>query len=1260
MAVIELDHHDYGGVTIVGSPFARRGHLVGPAGDFDGDGFDDLLLRSSHFRSYYQTSTISVLLGGPDSLEPGLVASGDDPDQNAFGSALSTVGDINGDGFADIIVGDSDSYEITVFFGRAAGESGGSFRIFGDNLVGMSLASAGDVDGDGFDEIIIGVPSGDEAGDNSGTSYVLYGKADGFGDLDLDSLPAGAGFEIFGADPEDFSGSSVSSAGDVNGDGFDDMVIGAPFADNDGGNAGAAYVVFGKADGPGTVDLGSLAAADGFVIEAPTFDHHVGRIVTSAGDVNGDGYDDVAVAGRYSPAYIIFGKEEGFGTVDLAELGPEDGLEIVFSRSLSSLDSAGDVNGDGFDDIILGRRSIVHGDPGEAYLIFGKAGGFGTIDLGQLESDAGIILRGGDRYDAAGTSVAGAGDLNGDGFDDIAIGAPGFDSAGGNSNVGAIYVIYGGNRFNEKVFAGTAADETVAGGIRDDDLSGGGGDDILAGRGGDDRLRGGNGDDVLGGGDENDLLVGGAGSDTAAYRSARRAVWVDLGLGSQDTNGAGTDTLDSIENVTGSDFGDRITGSAGANRLDGGGGDDFLVGGGGDDVLDGGSGFDTADYGSATAAVRLSLDTEEPQVAGGVQGTDTLLAIEGLIGGAGNDVLGGNAGNNLLDGRAGDDRVRGNAGDDVLIGGEGIDTVTYAGAAVRVRVNLHGGRQNTGEGADTLSGFENLIGSAFRDVLHGNAGSNLIDGGDGDDVLDGWTGADRLVGRGGNDRFSVNQAEDQVVEARGAGTDVVVSSVAYTLSAHVENLQLTGNATRGTGNNLANLIEGNHLANRLSGEGGDDVLDGGSGFDTMRGGLGDDLYIVSESNDAALEALDAGTDTIRALINHRLGRNIENLELGGGARRGTGNGLANAITGTDFGDRIDGAGGADLMKGGAGDDIYIVGQAGDEVVEGQASGTDTVHSSVSYALAEHIEDLVLTGSAANGTGNGLDNAIAGNAAANILDGAGGADRLRGGAGDDVYYVDDSADHTIETSEAGFDIVLASASHALGNHVEDLILTGSSAINGTGNNLVNRITGGDGDNRLSGAGGADALVGGGGDDRLSGGEGGDELHGGLGYDSLFGDAGSDLIVGSAGNDALSGGSENDLLFGGVERDRLTGGTGEDRFHFDTALDPAVNVDLVTDFTAADDTIMLDRAIFEAIGADGVLAASAFREGDAAADANDRIVYNIANGNLYYDADGAGGADHTLFAKVAAGTALTNVDFIAYSEAAEALRTDFEAL
>jgi Ca2+-binding RTX toxin-like protein len=568
-------------------------------------------------------------------------------------------------------------------------------------------------------------------------------------------------------------------------------------------------------------------------------------------------------------------------------------------------------------------------------------------------------------------------------------------------------------------------------------------------------------------------------------------------------------------------------------------------------------------------------------------------------------------------------------------------------------------------------------------ILEGTAGVDTITGTANNDIFALSGDADSMTGGAGDDAYRIDHAGDTVVELANEGTDKVFTALAvHNLEANVENL--TGTVNTGqtlNGNALDNVIVAGTGADTLTGGLGNDRLDGGAGADDMAGGDGDDLYYIDNIGDDIDESLTTGTDRVRSSISYTLGTNVENLVLtGAGNLDGTGNGDANAITGNTGSNRLDGGAGVDILNGGTGNDTYVVDSASDSVIESVGGGTDTVESSVTYHLsnAYEIEKLTLTGvGAINGFGNSLNNVLTGNNAANLLNADGGVDQMIGMGGNDTYVVDNSSDVVTEAALGGTDTVQSSADYTLSSEVEKLILIGTGDLDGTGNGGANTLIGNSGMNRLDGAGGVDTMNGGGGNDTYVVDSAGDsviETIGG-GTDTVessvtytlsekyetenltltgsnpingFGNGLANTLTGNSANNILSGRGGGDDLYGKAGNDTLYGGDGANDFYFDTALNAATNVDKMVDYTVVDDTIMLSDAIFTAAGPAGALAGTAFQTGPVALDLDDRILYDQATGNIYYDADGsAGGSAAVLFAQVSAGTLLTAADFTIFT-------------
>ncbi|MBE9098899.1 hypothetical protein [Vacuolonema iberomarrocanum] len=637
--------------------------------------------------------TLSILDGNNGFAINGVAAS------DYSGRSVSGAGDINGDGIDDLIIGasgadpngNSAAGTSYVVFGRQTGfgaslnlstlNGSHGFAINGvaaSDYSGVSVSSAGDINGDGIDDLIIGASGADPDGNNSaGSSYVVFGRQTGFGaSLNLSTLNGSNGFAINGVAASDRSGVSVSSAGDINGDGIDDLIIGARAADPNGNNnAGTSYVVFGRQTGFGaSLNLSTLNGSNGFAINGVAANDLSGRPVSGAGDINGDGIDDLIIGARAADpngnnnagtSYVVFGRQTGFGaSLNLSTLNGNNGFAIngVAASDLSgdSVSSAGDINGDGIDDLIIGANDA---DPdgnnraGSSYVVFGRQTGFGaSLNLSTLNGSNGFAINGVAASDFSGGSVSGAGDINGDGIDDLIIGARAADP-NGNNRAGTSYVVFGRSQ-------STPGNDNLTGTNGRDVIFARAGNDIVNGLDGSDRLAGEDGNDQLLGGDGNDRLIGGNGNDRAG-------------------GGSGNDR------ILGGNGRDRLIGNAGNDRLIGGNGNDALLGGVGNDTLIGGAGNDRLLGAGGNDLMRGNL------------GNDTLNGGSGVdrqFGGAGRDRLNGQGGNDVLRGGLGNDALRGGAGNDRLLGEAGNDLIATGAGRDRIVIR-------SGQGFDRVTDF---------------------------------------------------------------------------------------------------------------------------------------------------------------------------------------------------------------------------------------------------------------------------------------------------------------------------------------------------------------------------------------------------------------------------------------------------------------------------------------------------------------------------------------------------------------------------
>jgi hypothetical protein len=541
----------------------ETGFSVSSIGDINGDGLDEIIIGANRAdpsagseagQTYvvYGTTTkpgtldLSNLNGTNGFRLDGAVAG----EQSGFSVASA---DINGDGRDDLIIGapfgSSSAGDTYVVFG-ADGLTATSvfelstvngtigFRLDGLGKSGYSVSSAGDVNGDGIEDLLIGAPNYGSS-TATGAAYVVFGATNigSSGSFDLSTLNGTTGFRLDGVAASDSTGFHVSNAGDVNGDGFDDIVVGAHGADpsgySSGYSSGSSYVVFGKAATfAATIDLSTLNGTTGFRLDGIDAGDQSGISVSHAGDINGDGYADLLVGANLADtanttdargeAFVVFGKASGFAaTIDLSTLNGTTGFlmnnttaEGAGDNLGQALSGIGDFNGDGYDDFAVGAYK---GDTGGMiYVVLGGSsiGSSASLELSALTDSEGDSLDGAASGDYAGRAVSGAGDVNGDGFDDMLVGAPHADPSS-NSNSGQAFVIYGGNFTNEVTHLGTSNADSLSGTNLANVLVGGGGGDSLVGNGGADVIRGGSGGDELKVSDLTFLrLDGGSGLDT--------------------------------------------------------------------------------------------------------------------------------------------------------------------------------------------------------------------------------------------------------------------------------------------------------------------------------------------------------------------------------------------------------------------------------------------------------------------------------------------------------------------------------------------------------------------------------------------------------------------------------------------------------------------------------------------------------------------------------------------------------------------------
>jgi Ca2+-binding RTX toxin-like protein len=979
-----------GGITTVTGPdgtdtlttverlqFADAVLIVGAGGGqyFVGTGGDDTINGTAFSDEIFGGAgqdTINGLAGND------LIQGNDGNDIINAGAGVDTV---TGDGGADtfLITGVTSGQADSTFDGGTGTDtfdaSGVSEALTFNGTVTDGQFTVGDNTVTGV-EVVIGGSVGDQLDFQAFTTALeLRG---GGGD---DVIRGGAGFDsLFGGTGADQISGTAGDA--LHGEDGDDAltVTGSAAANSTTVQGGAGTDTLTLVGSSTTFDLASGAGSVGSTVLSVSTIENVA--------LSGAGAGVRTLQGNSSANRLeVLAGGTGFSVV----LDGREGDDVLIGGALGDTLTGGDgldqlFGGDGADTLNGEAGDQLNGDNGDDTLVFtGSAAVAGSSISGGAGIDTARLTGTSTTIDlAAGTGTVGSTAVSFSGLENVIVEGTGggVRTVLGNSDANNFSV--GTLATGSVSFGGRGGNDTLTGSAQGDTLTGGDDNDILIGLAGADQLSGDAGDDTLRGGTGSDTLSGGTGTDTVDYSTAAGGVTASLttGLATSDGDG-GADNFASIENLTGSAFGDSLIGNgannvlvggAGNDGLAGAGGDDVLRGGAGVDVLDGGTGVDTVDYSTAAAGVRAQLNTNA-STNDGDGGTDTFVGIEHLIGSAFNDTLFGDGTGNIL---------RGGAGYDVLLG---------------------------------LGG---------NDILWGGAGaSNELYGGLGDDLY-------------------VLEGNDTVIEVAGQGNDTIdVRINAYVIAVNVENVIFGGTGNfAGTGNAQANIITGGAGNDNLRGLGGVDQLNGGAGTDTADYTLAAAGVVARLDINQATRDGDGGVDIFTGIEN-LTGSNFNDVLLGDAGNNRLDGGIGtDALLGFGGDDFLTGGsgGGNNELQGGTGNDWYLL-DAFDTCVEYAGEGIDTVEARIgSYTMGANIENLIFTGVIGSfvGTGNVLDNTITGGAANDILRGGGGNDTIRGGLGiDEVQLRGVQANYTITAEGAGWRIVDSVASRDGSTYVESI-------------------------------------------------------------------------------------------------------------------------------------------------------------------------------------------------------------------------------